>query len=148
MSSFDTVPFFQGAKVTSLTADTDGEEEMCSTANADLKWAHTSLKAERSLVPVCSALPWLLSIRKHPFVFPRLLSRNWKSCQRDVTMNFISIQPAMTHYCIQTNHSTVVNTSPQTLLLQRTDNFELQKVSYVHGRWIRRQSSIHSRGNP
>lgn len=38
MSSFDTAPFFQGTKVTPLTADTDGEEEVRSTASADLKW--------------------------------------------------------------------------------------------------------------
>lgn len=38
MSSFDTGPFFQGTEVTSLTADTDGEEEMRSIASADLKW--------------------------------------------------------------------------------------------------------------
>lgn len=38
MSSFDAGPFFQGTKVNSLTADTDGEEEMRSTACADVKW--------------------------------------------------------------------------------------------------------------
>lgn len=38
MSSFDASPFFQGTKVTSLTADSDGEEEMPSRASADLKW--------------------------------------------------------------------------------------------------------------
>lgn len=38
MSSFDTGLFFQGTKVTSLIANTDGEEEMHSTASADLKW--------------------------------------------------------------------------------------------------------------
>ena len=38
MSSSDTAPFFQGAKETSLAAETDGVEEMPCTASAGLSW--------------------------------------------------------------------------------------------------------------